>query len=198
MRLKDVIISGDTLAAFGIWLVCQMFLPERIANSAASSIYSVGISVLSIVFSVFFAALAIILSASDDSFVTFLEETGDYTGLVRTFRFTLWALFGALSLAIISYVSATVLPVTDLQPLWRIKLFASASTYALTATFLATLDATQYCLMRAKFLRWKPKSDVASPLAAGIIAPSLGAHPPVAPERPVAPQQKSKTRHRRG
>ena len=87
MRFKQVLGSLDLWAALGLAVVFAVLLDDWVPNEFAKDIYSIGISVLSIVFSVYFAALAIIISASDDDFVAFLEETGDYSASLELFDF---------------------------------------------------------------------------------------------------------------
>lgn len=151
MKLKRAILSGDFVAGLAAIAACIWLLPA-LTNQIAGSIFSIGISVLSIIFSVFFAALAIILSASDDDFVAYLEQDGIYTSLIRSFRITLGSLFFALCVAIVAYVGSTVRHPTEMIPLWQFAGFAGVSVYALFATYFATLDATTYCLKRAEFV----------------------------------------------
>jgi hypothetical protein len=66
------------------------------------------LTLLSITFAVFFAALAIIMSGSDNEFVYLLEQEGDYSHILSTMRFTLLVLFAALMLSIGLYAWAAI------------------------------------------------------------------------------------------
>src|ERR1035438_2279483 len=106
MRIRRVILSPDLIASVLLSFITAVFCPSLISISMAKDFYGVGISVLSIVFSVFFAALAIIMSAGDNEFVAFLHENGAYSEIIWNFRFTVLILFSSLliSLAEYSYV----------------------------------------------------------------------------------------------
>lgn len=120
-----------------------------------------GIGVLSIVFSIFFAALAFIISASDDDFVSFIEEKGLFTKIVNTFKWTVLSLFVALIYAILIYIVAsysiqyknkndeTFLHISI------IAIYCFLFFYSLIATLLSTNDAIKYSKKRVKFVRKK-------------------------------------------
>src|ERR1041384_3873475 len=98
-----MLFGWDLLLATTATVALYVFMPEQISNGFARDLYGVGISVLSIVFSIFVAALAIIMSASDDEFLKFLESDGLYTLLLWGFKFTLFLLFVALMYSLILY-----------------------------------------------------------------------------------------------
>jgi len=89
MMIKRVVFAWDFLLAIVGAIFIAVVFPCALPIDFAKDIYNVGISVLSIVFSVFFAALAIIMASSDDDFVRFLEKDGDYTLLINTFQVSL-------------------------------------------------------------------------------------------------------------
>jgi glucan phosphoethanolaminetransferase (alkaline phosphatase superfamily) len=134
--------------------------PYRVNNAFAKDIYGVGISVLSIVFSVYFAALAIIISSSDDSFIMFLEEEGDYTALISSFKFSLSILFFALlySLIIFSVTSAWIVQECKMQSFWYLVGFSLLFLWGLFAAFNATRDSIMYAQYRARFLKIKKQN----------------------------------------
>src|SRR5205807_1174381 len=100
MKLKSLILAWDFGVAISLTLVCSVLLPHWVKNDFTKDLYGVGISVLSIVFPVFFAALAVMMASSDDEFVKFLEEQGHYKRLIASMRFTLVVLFLALVAAL--------------------------------------------------------------------------------------------------
>lgn len=160
ITLKQILLSWD----FGISVIATIALACALGDSVpvafAKDVYGVGISVLSIIFSVYFAALALIMTSGDDDFVHFLEENGDFTAIVDTFRFSLLSLFGALVYSIIVYIYTSVelyskntATATQEQPevfLWFFIFFFS---YSLLAALGATLDSIRYSVSRTKFLR---------------------------------------------
>lgn len=135
----------------------EMLLPEMLPNDLVKDYYNVGISVLSIVFSVFFAALAVIITASDDEFVTFLEVTGDYSRLVGTFKFTLGLLFAALILSILLYVytAARIAHKILEQNKLCCTVFSFLFFWSLLAAFLSSYDAIKYSEFRKRFAEAK-------------------------------------------
>jgi hypothetical protein len=122
-RIKDIIFCWDFLVSFAISIGLYFAIASDISNSFCQDIYGIGISVLSIVFSIYFAALAIIISSSDDDFVNYLEDQGAYTGIIWTFRYSLFVLFVALLFSLLMYAltsawinSSNVLTQNDVQP----------------------------------------------------------------------------------
>ena len=84
--LKRLLTSWDLIAAVLCTVAAGSLFSGSIPESIARDIYGVGITVLSIVFSVFFAAVALVMTASDDDFVLFLEEEGYYSVLLWCFQ----------------------------------------------------------------------------------------------------------------
>ncbi|MEB3308631.1 MAG: hypothetical protein VKJ02_00190 [Snowella sp.] len=160
-RLKRIFLAPDILVSLLIALIVWYISPDKILNEFSRDIYSVGITVLSIVFSVYFAALAIMISSSDDEFVEFLEQDGGYTTLISNFRFALGVLLFALVYSIVLYTVTTVWFYSKKveQSEYLFILFVFISIYGLLATFAASSDAINYALYRAKFLRLRKKHD---------------------------------------
>jgi|SRR5579883_308306 len=152
-RCKSVLTGWDAFASlvpvlFGAWL-----LPDVIKNSVAAGFYSSGMAILAIMFSVYFAALAIILSASGDDFVRWMERNRSYSELIWSFKFTLVVLFISLIAAVTGYSCTAFSPASGEQSRWCLIAFGWIATYALFATFYATMDAAKYCQNRAEYLR---------------------------------------------
>jgi ABC-type uncharacterized transport system fused permease/ATPase subunit len=137
--------------------VLRFLLPARISAEFTKDIYGVAISVLSIIVSVYFAALAIILSSGDNEFIKFLEEEEKlYTSLITTFKFTLTAIFSTLVLSIVLYgFTSYKLPDKGyLQHRSIFIAFASAFSYSLVSVILSVIDAMQYSKYRSKFIEY--------------------------------------------
>ncbi|MBR9916049.1 MAG: hypothetical protein GYB32_14750 [Algicola sp.] len=119
------------------------------------SLLEMGINVLSITFSIFFAALAFIMSSSDDEFVRFLEEDNLFSKLIGTFKWTVGSLFIALFYSIITYVIASFCAAGDrFEKFSEIILggFCFLFFYSMIATILSTSDAVKYTQRRIKFV----------------------------------------------
>jgi hypothetical protein len=155
--VRSILFSWDFMIAILIAIIAFWLLPCKVANDLARDVYNVGITSLSIIFSVYFAALAIIISSGDNDFIDFFDEQGDYTRLIKSFRYALLALLLALLLSIFLYTAATVLfygKHPD-QPKFIMVVFSFFSSYGLLATFMAANDSIKYALYRVKFLRLK-------------------------------------------
>jgi hypothetical protein len=161
MKLKNIFLGWDFLVAVTGASVGGIFVPAWVANSFAKDIYEMGISVLSIVFAVFFTALAVIVSAGDDEFVWFLKQVKLYDRLVTSFRFTLWLLFVALlyAVACFTFTAACLSVEYKLQSKWLFVMFIFLFIYSMFATISSTQDAMSYARFRIEFLEIKKKSD---------------------------------------
>lgn len=155
--VQRFLLSWDFFAAFLVALLINFYAPSNILNDFARDIYNVGITTLSIIFSAYFAALAIIVSLGDSEFIAFFDEDGDYTRLIKSFRLALLSLLVALLIAISFYAFTSFLfyGKHSEQPKVLLTLFSFSSIYGIIATFIAANDAINYALCRVKFLRFK-------------------------------------------
>ncbi|WP_157096896.1 hypothetical protein [Picosynechococcus sp. PCC 8807] len=151
---KQLIRNLDLLSGFAALLLVITFCPNSISNDLAKEMYGIGVTIQSIIFSVYFAALAIMISSGDDKFISFLEERGRYTRLIQNFRITLAILLSALVYSLVMYtVTAIFLSVNKLQQSeWFLGFFAFLSVYSLIAIFFASDDVINYALYRSEFL----------------------------------------------
>jgi|ERR1035438_7853201 hypothetical protein len=156
-RIRRVIFSYDLILAALAALATAILCPSVISISMAKDFYGVGISVLSIVFSIFFAALAIVMSAGDNEFIAFLHREGAYTEIVWNFRFAVMVLFISLivTLAEYVYVGFRFSHKAEWHSKWFLVLFFFCFSYSLLAVCLAILDAIKYSSNRVKFLNSK-------------------------------------------
>lgn len=154
MKVKYIFWSWDFIISIICSLITYVVLPYWINSTFAKDIYSVGISVLSIVFSVFFAALAIIMSSSDDDFVSYLEQKGHYTIIIESFQFSLAVLFIALIYAVGIYSFTSYWLSVDFkqqQNYWFI-IFVFLFFYGMLAAASSTINAITYSKYRSKYL----------------------------------------------
>lgn len=155
-RLESIFLSWDWPLAAIITGVLALSLPKGLTYTTANGIFEVSISVLSIVFSVFFAALAILITSGDNEFVRFLENDGLYQGIVNTFRITFASLAIALLAAILLFI--TSLPPTSSThsppyPSLLLIAFGFIGLYSLFAAISASFDIIKYAQFRAQFLQ---------------------------------------------
>lgn len=138
-----------------ITIALALVVRQCMSLDLAKEILGVSISTLAIVFSVFFAALAVLITAGDNEFVRFLQEDGSYTEIIWTFKFSLLILFFALIVSIVLFV--VVLSYGDLGqtfyfPRWMLAIFVFITVYALFVAASSSLDAIKYAEYRAKYL----------------------------------------------
>lgn len=158
-KLNSILLSYDTLGSIVLTCIICFFLPQKINIDFTIGVYTIAISVLSIVFSLFFAALAIIMSAADSGFISFMEKKGKrFTFLLFTFKTTLLMLFISLAYAIVirSYSDY-------LMKCWTIKstplinksyflFFVLLFTYSLLSTALSIKDTFMFSKYRLLFI----------------------------------------------
>lgn len=160
MKLRDIILGADFIASLLLTAATALFSPAAMPISVAKDFYSTGIAVLSIIFSVFFAALAIIMTASSDDFVLFLDQEGEFRAIVSTFRFTLAAQFVSLlvSIALFAYCSVRQACGIQMHSKWWMTIFVALFSYSLLAVAQSIRDAIQYSIFRIRYisLRQKP------------------------------------------
>ena len=157
MKLKNILISWDAFVAALALVALSAATEGTLKTDFCKDLYGIGISVLSIVFSLYAAALALLMASPDDDFVRFLQKDGSYSELIHSFRFVLVALFLALAISIAWYGSSAywvsmVGAARAVQSRWWLISFATASIYALTATLCSMLDSINYARHRAEFL----------------------------------------------
>ncbi len=157
MPLKlRMLISADLIVSVGVVFLTSYFVPKQVSNTLCKDLYAVGISVLSIIFSVFFAALALIMSTSSDEFVTFLEEHKLFSLLLWGYKFTIWLLLIALLASLTLYsitsfwLSQSPAPLTQNRTL--LLVFELLFLWGITATASAVFAAIKYSHKRSDFL----------------------------------------------
>jgi len=159
MKTSDVLWSWDFISSSLIGLALYFVMPYILINGTVLVFYNTGITVLSIVFSIFFASLAIIISASDNDFIKFLEVDKTYTRLLQMFKFTLYVLFIGLVYSILLYsYSSYFSKVTDGQNKIFLSVFSFLFLYGLFCTFNSTKHSIKYAIYRVRFIN-RPDPD---------------------------------------
>jgi hypothetical protein len=156
MKIRDILWSWDFISSFILAIICYLVLPCKINSEILREVYSVGITVLSIIFSIYFAASAIIITSSVDDFILFLEETNLYTNLIAFFKYTLVTLFIGLIYSIIVFLVTVYLEkisnTVHLQNKILVTIFVFLFFYSLFTTIITTKDAIKFAEYRSKFL----------------------------------------------
>lgn len=159
---KTYVFSYDTIIGIVLSVLCIWFLPSWVSGSLIIGLLEMGIGVLSIIFSIFFAALAFIISASDDEFVGFLEEDGFFTRLINSFKWTVLSLFIALIYSIVIYTIASFgMAESERFEMseYVLMIFCFLFFYSLIATLLSTNDAIRYSKTRVRYIQIKKENS---------------------------------------
>lgn len=159
MNIKDFlfvfIISYDTFIGAAIGIISYILLPEVIPTSTLKDTYSMAINILAILFSMFFAALAIIVSVNDNEFIAFLEEDNLVSDLIKYFKTSLKIIFFMLLATILIYIYVVVH--NDVlfwgQLKYQYAIFLGFFSYAITAVFLSSNDAIRFFSERLKYAK---------------------------------------------
>lgn len=160
-RLKSFFFSYDFAASLILGVVLYIYIPEYLRMNFMITYYNIIITTISIIFSLMFASCSILMSSSDDEFINFLNEKGDFDNLLWTFRITLVALFVSLLYALIVFVGSSYLVETAVEgQKWeQHKIFFVTLTiitvYGLIATYLSVIDTLHFSQFRSKFLKQK-------------------------------------------
>ncbi len=163
MKFKNIIFSGDLLIATLIALGVYFFTPHALPIAVVKDIIGVAVAVIAITFAVFVASFAIIISASDNEFVSFLEQSGGYTQIIKTTHYALLWQFAALIFAMLLYGGTAFAMDNHLstEPKLLFVIYAFIFFYSLFASMYSTLDTVKYADARARFLRLRhPLTDL--------------------------------------
>jgi type III secretory pathway component EscU len=151
-RIKMILWSWDILAALVAAAISYKFTPEVITNKFCVTIYGTAIGILSIIFSIFFASLAIIMSLPDNDFINFIENPERlFTSLLSYFKLTLMILFLSLLFTISLYVYSMYGSETDAGNRGVFVLFSGIFIYSLVATIIAVNITLSFTERRVKY-----------------------------------------------
>ncbi|MBE9464706.1 hypothetical protein ACFP1I_04005 [Dyadobacter subterraneus] len=152
-RISDIVLTWDTILGLIAMFAAICYVPDNISSAIYISIYGTAISVLSILFSIFFASLAVIISFPDNSFVAFLEKAGKYfSQLIAYYKLTLFILFVALFYTLVIYIYASLSPSEFRFSKTTFVIFIFMFTYSLVATISAVIVILSLTKSRAAYL----------------------------------------------
>lgn len=125
---------------------------------------------MAILFSIAFAAIAVIAAGGEAAFIAFLEdENAGFSRLLGSFKVTLNVLFGALLLSLVEFGNA-VLRITANEkdePKIFLSVFIFILLYALIAARLTGSDAIMFAKKRAAFAADEEKRHEGGKLGGG-------------------------------
>jgi hypothetical protein len=128
--------------------------PPYVSLSFTKEIYSGGIAVMAIIFSIVFGAIAMICSGGDAKFIAFMED-GDsgFSKLLLSFNQTLNVLFGSLLVSLVEFGYSVFRINQGIKEQSRLFLsfFCLVLLYSLLAARLAGSDAINFARLRATF-----------------------------------------------
>lgn len=150
-----MLLGIDAFVSLILVVILVAFVPRSFPLVVARDFYALGASVLSIVFSVFTASLAIIISSPDDKFVQFLEAEDLYADILFGFKFTLLALFVALVYCIAAFGWTSYQNAQDITVQHSAGFITGSALicYALAATLTSSIAAIRHARARADYLR---------------------------------------------
>lgn len=158
-RIKSVIISWDFIVTILVTVITYRIVPEYLNMKFLLSVYNIGITILALIFSLFFAALAIIMSSSENDFIDFLEEENLFSELLWSFKVTLIMLFISLIYAIILYTGTSYYIETYNSIVWLqneilFLILVALFTYSMASTCISVHDTIKFSEYRSKFDRF--------------------------------------------
>lgn len=161
-RIKSIIKGYDFYVSLLTSIVTYYLLPDFINMKFSLSFYNVCMTVLSIIFSLFFAAMAILMSSSDNDFIEFLEEKKTFSELLWSFKFTLSILFLSLIISIFLYFGTSYWLESFhqyiwIQSKWLVIILMFLFVYGLIATWMSIIDIVKFSSFRGKFLMSQKK-----------------------------------------
>lgn len=155
MKSEDVFLCWDFILAVFITIIFNLFMAKYIKLELIKDIVSIIISTLSIIFSLFFAGVSIILTSNDDDFINFLEEENIYSDIVSTFKFTLLVTFISLVIYIIIYFIIILIIYGIYDNLHKNLMFVPCFIffYSIFSVFNSVLDAINYAEKRITYIK---------------------------------------------
>lgn len=170
--LRRIFYSWDIWLAILLAMACYYIYGPSVDNDFAKDMYNMGVSVLAIIFSVYFAALAIIISSGDNDFIEYLEARGHYSALIGAFRFSLMLLFCALLLSAIafSWTSHSISQGGVSQTPFIFTFFVFLFSYSVFATVGSSMDTINYSEARITFLKIRKRQPLKTAVTGSINA----------------------------
>jgi hypothetical protein len=150
------------LASVDFWIALAIsgglfIATSTVTNSLAKDLYAMGVTVISVVFALFLAAMAIITASGSDDFVEFLEEEGHFTLVIWGFKVTLFLLFLTLlaSIGLYAFTSFWIAQQYETQNHIWLSMLTFFVTWSLIATYQSAADSLTYSRLRTAYIAAK-------------------------------------------
>lgn len=153
--LDYVLLAWDFWLSLVTFLLAIYFLPYEPNLEFAKSLYGIGIATLSVVFSVYFAGLAVLISFGDNKFVKFLEEDGSFTSMINKYRNVLYIIFFSLIYSIAWYILVSYKKTNNDIPHneYIFSFFIALFMYSLFASLTVVINSINYAKWRVQFIQ---------------------------------------------
>lgn len=162
MKLKNVILSWDIIFSISITLVALYFSQyssSKMLVEAFRKFTDIGVTIFSVIFPLFFAALTIIITASDDDFAAYLEKKGYLKQILASFKFTLVIIFITFLYSITLYTLLDYVLMIPIKVIVYIItcLYLFFFMYSLSSVLNSILDSMNYARLRGDYFKKKNK-----------------------------------------
>lgn len=154
-RVKIIFLSWDTIIAIIASIIYGLLANKTVSAIIVKEISLIAISTLSIIFSVFFAALAVLITAGDNDFVIFLQKSDTYANIIWFYKYTLLVIFVSLVFSIILYFISlfeTQKNLPGVFPCLVMIFYVFLTSYSLLCTLGAAINAIKYAEYRTRYL----------------------------------------------
>lgn len=154
--LKTIFIAPDFIISLLISLGFYFSFSNSIINNVfVKDIYNIGISVMSIIFSIYFASFSFIISSSNDDFVRFLINKDRYKDIITLFKISLYIIFISLVFSIFSYINTAFLINESFsgQHKYYFSLFCFFFSWGLGTSLSISLETLKYAITRVNFIK---------------------------------------------
>lgn len=145
MKAKSIFLSPDFVISGFFWVAIVNITPIGIDLQTICDLTLMKIQVSSIVFSFFFAALALFTAAGSDSFIRFLENECEsaYCEILKSYKFTLGLLGTSLVIETALYTVYKIIG-PSLSPISTWSLICATTgffTWAILAAIMSAFDS---------------------------------------------------------
>ncbi|MDE4541342.1 hypothetical protein [Thermoanaerobacterium sp. R66] len=158
IKIKAIIFCWDFIFSLIISLFLLFILKGNLNGTFLKDIYNTGVTVLSILFTIFFAALAIIISSWNDDFIKLLEEDNDFINLLHNFRYSLKVTFITLIITIFlyTYTNYNIIKNNNYVQIKYIPIiFSFVFFYSLFTIFNSALDSIKFVENMVRYIKNK-------------------------------------------
>lgn len=156
MHVKNKFISWDFLCSFSITVYLFFAMPEQVDLRFCVDLYSLAINIILMCIFYFLAMLALLVAASDETFINYLRNQGLRVSVFLTYKYTLIMLFLTLIFTIFHYAWGDyylkAVPNVTTQSKYFFLTFLALFIYCVFTSFESSLDSINYLKLRVMFM----------------------------------------------